>query len=118
MSSLFSLPRPSAVLSRLLNALLSREPWAQQRLARHSGKTVHFKVGTRRIRLTINASGTTQPSDPAILPDVTLSMAKGRWQDLPEHLQRGKADDLTEILHIEGDAALAQTVAELARNLR
>lgn len=118
MSLLHSLPRPTALFSRLLNALLKREDWARQRLGRHSGKTVHFKAGSRRIRLTINADGTTQPSDPAIVPDVTLSMAQGRWQDLPELLRAGEADHFTEILHIEGDAALAQTVAELARNLR
>ncbi|HLR12306.1 MAG TPA: SCP2 sterol-binding domain-containing protein [Burkholderiaceae bacterium] len=118
MSPLSSLPRPAALFSRLLNALLNREDWARQRLSRHSGKTVHFKAGKQLVRLTINASGTTQPSDPAIVPDVTLSMAAGRWQDLPALLREGGVDDLTEVLHIEGDAALAQTVAELARNLR
>ncbi len=118
MRASFSLPRPAAVSSRLVNALLQREDWARTSLSQHGGKTVHFRAGSQTVRLTIDSTGLTQPCDPAIIPDVTLSIAKEHLRELPQRLRSDDPSDLTAIIHIEGDAALAQIVSELARDLR
>lgn len=109
---------PAAVYARLLNSLLRREDWARNRLALHAGKTVRFVVGTIKISLTIESSGFTQASDPAIIPDVTLTIPTSQISALPGLIRSKDPSALIAILHIQGDAALAQTVSDLARDLR
>lgn len=109
---------PASVYSRLLNTLLQREDWARERLAAHAGKTACFKLGRARVRLTIDATGLTQPSDPAVVPDVTLAIASEHVSQLPGLLKAKDPAQLTRIMHIQGDAGLAQAVSDLARDLR
>lgn len=111
-------PAPVAVCSRMLNTLLRREDWANARLARHAGKTVHLRAGRLDLRLTITSAGTSQPSDPAIVPDVTLTVPGERLGELPALIAGGSVADLMHVVRIEGDAGLAQTVSDLARDLR
>ncbi|CPP27491.1 Uncharacterized protein conserved in bacteria [Bordetella pertussis] len=40
-----ALPTLPRIAARALNALLERESWARDRLARHAGKTVRFALG-------------------------------------------------------------------------
>jgi ubiquinone biosynthesis protein UbiJ len=123
-----ALPHPSRLAVRALNALLKREDWARERLARHAGKTVRFSVGGFRSSLTIDAQGYADVADPAIVPDVTLTIAPEKLS-LARLFQRGassskadaarqRADSVADMTHISGDAGLAQVVAELAANLR
>lgn len=112
------LPAPASVAARALNALLVREAWARDRLARHAGKSVRLAVGGFSLSLTIGADGTVQACDPAVQPDVTLIA-------LPERITLARLrpgpdahDAFAEMTHISGDAALAQVVADLARHLR
>jgi len=111
-------PPPTALAARTLSAALSREPWARERLARHAGKTVRLALGGFALSLTIAADGTLQAADPAIVPDVTLSVVPERLT--LERLRPGPAsqDAVAEMTRIDGDAALAQVVADLARQLR
>lgn len=109
---------PAALYARLLNSLLRREDWALNRLHQHAGKTVRFAVGNVKVSLTIESSGFTQASNPAIVPDVTLTIPAHQIPALPALIKRKDPSGLTAILHIEGDAALAHTVSELARDLR
>ncbi|MGB6103745.1 MAG: SCP2 sterol-binding domain-containing protein [Pusillimonas sp.] len=118
MLSLPFLPAPAAVSARVLNKLLRREDWARDRLARHSGKTVSFKVGGYQTALAIQATGLVEPSDQAVVPDVTLTIPASRLAELPGVLRARDPSLLTELLHVEGDAGLAQVVSELARDLR
>ncbi|NYT58059.1 SCP2 sterol-binding domain-containing protein [Alcaligenaceae bacterium] len=118
---MFSLPTffaPAAVNARMLNKLLQRESWARDRLGRHSGKTVGFKVGGFKMGLSIQADGLVQPSDPAVVPNVTLAIPTSQLAELPGVLRARNPELLTELLHVEGDAGLAQVVSELARELR
>lgn len=118
---MFSLPTffaPAAVNARMLNKLLQRESWARDRLGRHSGKTVGFKVGSFKMGLAIQADGLVQPSDPAVVPNVTLTIPSDQLTELPGVLRARDPALLTELLHVEGDAGLAQVVSELARDLR
>lgn len=120
-STMLALPSflaPAAVYARLLNALLQREDWARARLYPHSGKTVRFVAGPVRISLCVESSGFTQPSDPSVVPDVTLTIPTHQIAKLPALIKNNDPSELVALLHIEGDAGLAQTVSDLARNLR
>lgn len=113
-----SLPAPAAVFARLLNTLLQREDWARTRLSQHAGKTIGFVIGRMRLQLSIDSSGLTQTSDPAIVPDVTLTIPSEHIASLPGLIRAKDPSQLTRILHIQGDAGLAHTVSDLARDLR
>lgn len=112
-----ALPTPTRFALRALNTLLDREAWARERLARHSGKTLRFALNGFGLSLTIDSEGRVQEADPAIVPDVTLSARPERFSLL--QLMPGSAKpDPAEVIHISGDAALAQVAADLARDLR
>ncbi|MFW7342212.1 SCP2 sterol-binding domain-containing protein [Pollutimonas sp. H1-120] len=118
---MFSLPpffAPSAVHARVLNKLLLREDWARDRLSRHSGKTVRFAIGRFKTGFAIQASGLVQACDPAVVPDVTLTIPSDKLPGLPAVLRSRDPDAVAEIMHIEGDAGLARVVSDLARDLR
>ena len=112
------LPVPAAVLARMLNTLLQREDWARDRLARHSGKTVRFVVGTLKVDLAVQSTGLVQDSDSAVIPDVTLTIPTNRLGEIPQALRSRDPGLITALLHVQGDAALTQVVSELARDLR
>lgn len=112
------LPAYASVCARLLNGLLAREDWAQERLSRHTGKSLRFVVAPWQINLCIRADGKVEVSDPAIVPDVTLTLPREKLGQLPAILRQGDTDEITALLHIQGEAGLAQVVSELARGLR
>lgn len=100
-----------------LNALLRREEWARERLARHAGKTVRFALGGFTLGLTIDSEGLASQADPAVVPDVTLTVAPEKLP-LPRLGADRETPDFAQATHISGDAALAQVVADLAKQLR
>lgn len=104
--------------ARVLNKLLQREEWARERLGQHSGKTLRLRVAGFTSSLTVQAGGLLQPSDPAIVPDVTLTIPVHRFADLPAILQARDPSRIATLMHIEGDAAFAQLASDLARDLR
>lgn len=100
-----------------VNALMKRQPAAQDLLAQHAGRTVHLYVGQPRFALTIGHDGTLSAADAAVLPDVTLRV------DVVRLLQSGwmpgrPLPESTGLLHVTGDAAMAQTLSTLARHWR
>ena len=109
---------PTAVGAGLLNQLLRREAWAQERLSRHSGKTVRFVIGRAVLSFTIESSGRVQACDLAIVPDVTLTISADQLARVPAILRSKNVNDIAALLHVEGDAGLATLVSELARDLR
>jgi ubiquinone biosynthesis protein UbiJ len=114
------LPTPSRMAVSALNALLRREDWARERLAKHAGKTVRFALGAFTLALTIDSEGLAAQADPAVVPDVTLTVAPEKLP-LPRLGGLGgdrEAPDFAEATHISGDAALAQVVADLSKQLR
>lgn len=114
------LPHPAHLLARSVNALLEREPWARERLARHAGKTVRLRAGGFELAASVTDRGTFMQAAQASEPDVTLSLVPERLE--PARLLRAARendpDAFTDVTRIEGDASLAQVVAELARHLR
>ncbi|MCD0506239.1 ubiquinone biosynthesis accessory factor UbiJ, partial [Bordetella petrii] len=111
------LPTPARLLVRALNTLLAREAWARERLARHAGKTVRFAVGGFAGGLAINSEGYADQADQAVVPDVTLTVDPAKLNPL-RLLPGQERPDVAEATHIEGEAALARVVADLAANLR
>lgn len=109
---------PNALTATLLNALLRREQWAAERLSRHAGKSLRFTVGGLQVAYSIDATGCLRVCDAAVVPDVSLSIGAEHLADLPAILRSGDVAAITDKLHVQGDAALATLVSELARDLR
>jgi len=109
-----SLPYPSAAAIRALDTLLLREPWARERLRQHAGKTARLAAGSLSMTLTITPQGLVEAAAADVVPDVTLTVDGGR---LPELLS-GDAARRMGAVRIEGDAALAHVLGDLARDLR
>lgn len=109
-----SLPYPSAAAIRALDALLLREPWARERLRPHAGKTACLAAGSMRLALTITPHGLVEAAAGDAVPAVTLTVDGGRLAEL-------LSDDAARrmgAVRIEGDAALAHVLGDLARDLR
>lgn len=109
---------PNALTATLFNGLLRREPWAAERLSRHAGKSLRFTIGRMQAAYTIDSNGMLGVCDAAVVPDVSLSIASEHLADLPTILRSKDVNAITEKLHVQGDAALAALVSELARDLR
>jgi len=102
----------------VLNALLKREEWARERTMRHGGKTIRLGMGGFGVSLTIDSAGYVEKADSAIVPDVTLNIVPEKLGAIRRAAKGEGKLDFAEVVHISGDAALAQVVAELAKHLR
>jgi len=98
--------------------LLRREDWAARKLSGHAGKTVNFTLNRLTVGLTLQANGFVQPAGHEVAADVALTIPPGKLARLPRALGSADPDEITALLHIEGDAALARVVSDLARDLR
>jgi ubiquinone biosynthesis protein UbiJ len=132
-------PNPYTAAIRGLNALLSREPWARDKLRPHAGKTARLIFGAVDTLLVVTesghvaavpanavaadaaAAGAAAVDAPAIaatpagaVPDVTLTVAPDK---LPS-LMSGDTAQRMSAVRIDGDAALAHVIGDLARDLR
>ena len=94
----------------LANRVLEREDWARERLSAHAGRTVRMVCGPMASTLAIAPSGMLSAAQSAA--DLTLSIPPLRLPTLLAHLERW-----TELVAVDGDAALAATLADLARTL-
>ena len=116
---LSALPDPNVPIVRALSLLLDREPWAKTRIAAHAGKTVRIRISRLDLRFTLSHDGCLVRADPAVVADVTLTIPDSRLGEVPAALRnRQDPTQLASLLHLEGDAGLAQLVSELARDLR
>lgn len=98
------------------NALLDREAWARERLQRHAGKVILLNIAPFEQYLAIDRTGhlTAAHASAQTHPQVQVGLA---LRALPTLLQGDRQQGL-QALHIQGEAALAQTLAELAQDLR
>ena len=94
----------------LANRVLAREDWARERLSAHAGRIVRMICGPMASTLAIAPSGMLSPSQSAA--DLTLSIPPLRLPTLLAHPERW-----TELVSVDGDAALAATLADLTRTL-
>jgi ubiquinone biosynthesis protein UbiJ len=94
----------------LANRVLEREDWARERLSAHAGHTLRMVCGPMASTLAIAPSGMLSPAQGAA--DLTLSISPLRLPTLLAHPERW-----SELVTADGDAALAATLADLARTL-
>lgn len=106
-------PFMSQALIRAFNTLLDREPWAQDRLRAHAGKSMRLLAGALDLSLRIDTNGKISETSTGS-PNVTVTVHAA---DLPR-LVRATESERLEYIRIDGEAALAHVVADLARHLR
>jgi len=110
-----ALPSPQRLAVRCVNALLTREAWARALLARHAGKTARLVWARLEMSLTVLADGQVELAHEQAEPAVVLTVDT---QGLACPRPGVGSDVFADMTHISGDAAFAQTIAQLARDLR
>jgi len=113
----FAALHPVRVLAAAFNLLAAQQPWAAERLAHHAGKTVRMTLGAFAVTLTIDSDGRMTQSDSAVVPDVVLEIITEKLTISRLFATKSPAD-MAELIHISGQASLAQVVSDLARDLR
>lgn len=108
---------PVRVIAAGFNLLTRQQPWAAERLAKYARKTLRISLGGFAVTLTIDAMGHLEQSDAAVVPDVVLDIIAEKL-NLSQLLDPSQSVDLAELVHISGQAALAQVISDLARDLR
>lgn len=101
----------------VLNRLFERQPTLLTLLGTHAGRTFVWRAAPVEAAMTIGHDGRLSVADPAVVPDVVLTIDTVKlWADgwrpgqpLPERAG---------IVHVSGDAALAQTLSTLAKSWR
>ena len=114
----FLLPSPSGLLLRGFNSLLGREAWARERLSAHAGKSLRVVAGRFALQASVASSGLLQVCADAVVPDVTVSIPADRLRDLPGVWRDQGQAGIIGLMHIQGDAGLAQLLSDLAQSLR
>lgn len=103
----------------LLNALLRREDWALKKTRLHAGKLLRLNLASLSLLVTILPSGEFELSTQELKPNVTLTLSDDAMRQIPQLWNEYKnLDDIAAMMHIEGEAGLAQLVSDLAQNLR
>jgi ubiquinone biosynthesis protein UbiJ len=86
-------------------------------LAAHAGQTLRICLGGFQLTFTIGHDGTLEVADPAVVPDVVLELIPEKLS-LTALLAPDAHTDIAQGVHVTGQAALAQVVSDLARDLR
>lgn len=110
--------RPTAIAVRALNAVLKKEPWALQRLAQYVGRTVLLTVGNLHLPLSITYDGTLVLIAYVDNADVQLTLPAHRLKEFPAVLSQSNHEALLALIHIQGDAGLANALAQIVSQLR
>jgi ubiquinone biosynthesis protein UbiJ len=113
----FSPMHPVQAMAVALNSLTRQQVWAAQRLALHAGKTVRICVGGFQLNWSIGSDGQLAHASEDSIPDVTLEIQLEKLSPLA-WLNAQSRPDIAEYVHVSGQAALAQVMSELARDLR
>lgn len=113
-----SFMHPATLALRAFNALLRREDWARHRLSPYAGKSLRFSLSAWSFNVTISSEGELLMSDSAVAPDVSISLPPGRGAELLALWREERLSQIGSVMHIQGEAGLAQLVSDLARDLR
>jgi ubiquinone biosynthesis protein UbiJ len=108
---------PVRLWANAFNLLTRQQPWAAQRLAAHAGQTLRICLGGFQVTFTIEYDGTLLAADSAVVPDVVLELIAEKLS-LTALLAPDTRTDIAQWVHVTGQAALAQVVSDLARDLR
>lgn len=105
------MPTPPPVSA--LNHLLAQNPWVPPRLARFSGRTVHVSLAPFSFACTILEDGMLESAAHSTSADVVCSASPAILPRLALHDESALA-----LLDVSGEAALAEEILFLARNVR
>ncbi len=108
---------PVRLWAHAFNLLARQQPWAAQRLAVHAGQTLRVRLGGFQLTFTIGHDGTLVAAESAVVPDVVLELVAEKLS-LTALLAHDARPDIAQWVHVTGQAALAQVVSDLARDLR
>ena len=106
-------PTPAGLVARAVNRVTGDAPLARQRLARHAGKTVCVVAGPLPLSLTIQTTGELLAAAESARPDLEVRIPLA---SLP--LLAARHEPTLRRLAMQGDADLAQEIAQLATQLR
>ncbi len=109
--------QPVQALAHAFNLLARQQPWAAERLARHAGKTLRIVFGGFSLTFQISDVGQLVPAEVTTTPDVVLEINPQSFDPIA-WLSSTSRPDIAEYVHVSGQAALAQVVSELSRDLR
>lgn len=112
------LPASSVLAARALNSLLHAEPWARDRLVPHAGKSVCFQAGRMQLVFLVQATGHIIAADHLSTFSVQLVLPANQTGAALRLLGTGQASELANLMHVQGDAGLANVVSGLAADLR
>ncbi|HEY5634971.1 MAG TPA: hypothetical protein VIT02_14550 [Burkholderiaceae bacterium] len=116
--------RAAALAMAALEHVLRQQSWARERLRAHAGCTIRVAIEApvagllppADLRATVDAQGFLRAAALDAQPGVTLHV-RPSVDALFEALREGP-ESVARHVRVEGDAALAATVGELARHLR
>lgn len=112
-------PQPKYIAVKALNALIRREDWAQKKIRMHTGKFIRLNIAQFQLNLEVLSSGEVSLVTQEVIPNVILTIDNEGLKGLFSLWREGAdMDKIASLLHVEGDAGLAQLVSELARYLR
>jgi ubiquinone biosynthesis protein UbiJ len=97
-----------------LNHLLRDADWARERLRAFTDKAVRCEVGPLRATLCVSSDGTLLPGGAEVVPDATIRLAP----PAAVRLAVLKDDSVRADIEVEGDAALAEALLRILRELR
>lgn len=97
--------------------MFERQPAVFELLAAHAGRSFRLVADPVSAAMTIEHDGRLCPADPAVMPDVTLTIDTARlWR---EGWRPGRPfPERAGLVHVSGDAAMAQTLSTLAKSWR
>ncbi|AIL32139.1 ubiquinone biosynthesis accessory factor UbiJ [Basilea psittacipulmonis] len=116
-NKLSMLPSVNQVLVGILNKMLSKEAWAQKLVQEQAGKTICLNLATISLLLMIQADGSFSELKEPVQPNVTLTLKAEQLKQFITMSDRSP-DKIASLLHLEGDAGLAQMLSTLAKDLR
>ncbi len=109
--------QPVQAVAHAFNLLARQQPWAAERLARHAEKTLRIVFGGFSLTFQISDGGQLVPIEVIATPYVVLEINPQSFDPIA-WLSSNSRPDIAEYVHVSGQAALAQVVSELSRDLR
>lgn len=107
------LPPVAQAFVATFNHLLQSQPWSQERLRRHAGKTLQVNLPPLLLLVSVEDSGMIAAAPEGMAPDATLGVS-------PLALLHMLSSRPTpqELVHTAGDATLAVDFGNVMQNLR
>lgn len=109
---------PHSLVSRVINFLLLRSPWAMRRLAAYAGRLLAIEVGSQSFQFVVTQAGLLAPHfQGRQTVDVRLVLPTADWPALGAAVLQQQPEHIAEHLRIEGDVGFARALAEIAGQL-